>query len=214
MFISIMLILVFIACFAALMNSGLWSNTITLINVITSALLATNYFEPLADWFDTQDSRFTYVWDFFALWLIFGVSMGLLRAATDYMSPVKVKFFMPVDKGGGILLALWSSWVMVCFVTMTLHTAPLARNFLDGSFQPQPTSKMLFGTGPDRQWLGWVHRESLGSLCRWDEFVPFDRRGDFILRYGSRREEFEKQLTFTKSKESAAPAAPRALPVE
>ncbi len=213
MYISILLILTFIACFAALMKGGLWSNTITLINVVTAALLATNYFEPLAEWFDSQDSSFTYLWDFLALWLIFGVSMLVLRAATDYVSNVKVRFFMPVDQVGGIVMALWSSWVLVCFATMTLHTAPLARNFLDGSFQPTPTSKMLWAAAPDRLWLAWVHRESLGPLCRLGAVVPFDPRGDFVYRYGIRREEFEKQLTFTKTKDSA-PAIPLDLPAE
>ena len=52
------------------MNSGLWSNTITLVNVLTAGLLATNYFEPLADFFEGRNSSFTYVWDFLAIWLI------------------------------------------------------------------------------------------------------------------------------------------------
>ena len=68
---------------------------------------------------------------------------------------------------------------------------------------------MLFGLDPDRVWLGWVHRESKGSLSRWDAIVPFDKQGDFVLRYGERRENFEKQISFTKSKDGAAPPAVR-----
>jgi hypothetical protein len=202
MFFNILLILIFFACFASLMNNGLWSNTLTLVNVITAALLATNYFEPLAAYFEYQDFSFTYVWDFLTIWLIFGISMAVLRAMTDYMSTVKVRFFVPVEKVGGIVMALWVSWVVVCFTTMTLHTAPLARSFLGGSFQPEADSKMLFGLGPDRVWLGWVHRESKGSLCRLGEPAIFDDRGDFILRYGDRRAEFEKQTGLTSEKKA------------
>jgi len=208
MFLNILLVIVFAACFATLMNAGLWSNTIVLINVITSALLATNYFEPLAGWFDKQEPSYTYVYDMLAIWLIFGVSMVVLRAATDYMSRVKVRLFMPVDKYGGMLMAVWVSWVVVCFTTMTLHTAPLARSFLNGAFQPDPNAKMFFGLGPDRVWMGWVHRESLGSLCRLGELAPFDAQGDFILRYGERRSEFENQLGLTRSGSGSVPSTP------
>jgi len=195
--ISILLILIFVACFASLMTGGLWSNTITLVNVITSGLLATNYFEPLADFFDKQEPAYTYIWDFLALWVIFIVSMLVLRVATDYVSNVKVKFFLPVEKAGGIIMAIWASWIVLCFATMTLHTAPLSRNFM--GFQNEPSSKMLFGLAPDRLWLAWVHRESLGALCGLRAIVPFDVNGDFILRYASRREEFDKQMTLAKT---------------
>ncbi len=199
MFLNILLILIFFACFASLLNGGLWSNTLALVNVLTAGLLATNYFESLANFFERQDSSFTYVWDFLAIWMIFGIAMIVLRMATDYMSKVKVKFFMPLEKAGGIIMACWVSWVVVCFSTMTLHTAPLARNFLGGAFQPEAESKMFFGLGPDRTWMGWVHRESKGSLSRLGTPNPFDPRGEFILRYGERRADFEGQLTLTKA---------------
>src|SRR6478609_11159291 len=105
MIFNILLIIIFVACFASLMTGGLWSNAIMLVNVLTAGLLATNYFEPLANFFDDQDASFTYVWDFLAIWLIFGIAMIVLRLATDYMSPVKVHFFMPVEKAGGLLMA-------------------------------------------------------------------------------------------------------------
>jgi hypothetical protein len=203
MLLNILLIIVFAGCFAFLMNAGLWSNTLSLVNVLTAGLLATNYFEPLAEWLDEQEPSLTYAYDFLALWLIFGITATLFRMATDYMSPIKVKFFLPVEKVGGVLMACWVSWVLVCFTTMTLHTAPLARNFLRGGFQPQPETKMLYRLAPDRKWLAWVHRESRGSLSRLSGVAPFDPRGDFIIRYGNRRGQFEGQLSFTAPKGSA-----------
>ncbi|HEY2893258.1 MAG TPA: CvpA family protein [Pirellulales bacterium] len=203
MYTSILLIVVFVACFTSFMNSGLWSNTITLVNVLTAGLLATNYFEPLADYFESLDSSFTYVWDFLALWILFAAAMLVLRIATDYMSPLKVKFFMPIEKVGGPFMAIWVSWIVMCFTTMTLHTAPLSRNFLGGSFQSDPDGKMLFGLGPDRVWLGWVHRESRGALSRLGQLAPFDPRGEFIYRYADRRAEFEKQNGLSTDKKPA-----------
>ena len=213
MFLSILLFLIFVAVFVSLMNQGLWSNTITLVNVITSALIATNYFEPVAKFLDDQEPSLTYVWDLAAIWFIFGITMVLLRAATDYMSDVKVRFFMPVEKAGGILMAVWVSWIVLCFTTMTMHTAPLARHFLGGAFQQRPDSKMLFGLAPDRVWLAWVHRESQGPLSRFSRVAPFDPQGDFIVRYSNRRGEFGSQMSLTKqtqgSGSKSAPGAPK-----
>jgi hypothetical protein len=197
MYLSILLFVVFVGVFASLMNAGLWSNTITLINAITAGLIAMNYYEPVADWLDKQEPSLTYIWDLVAIWLLFGFAMVGLRAATDYMSQVKVRFFLPVEKAGGIIMAIWVSWLVVCFTTTTLHTAPLARHFLGGAFQQEPTSKMFFGLGPDRLWLAWVHKESRGALSRFSGMAPFDAQGDFIVRYSNRRGEFEKQLTLT-----------------
>ncbi|MGD9720748.1 MAG: CvpA family protein [Pirellulales bacterium] len=202
MYINLLLVLIFVGSFAFLLKSGLWTNTLTLVNVLTAGLVATNYFEPLASWLDGQESRLTYAYDFLCLWLIFAVVVSLLRVATDYVSPVKVKFHGLVEKIGGPIMAVWVSWVMLCFATMTLHTAPLARNFLMDSFQPRPETKMLYRLAPDRKWLAWVHRESQGSLSRLGGLNPFDPRGDFILRYGTRRQNFEGQMTFTTSKDA------------
>jgi len=210
MLLSILLVLIFLAVFTSLINQGLWSNTITLVNVITSALIATNYFEPLANFLDDQEPSLTYVWDLFAIWLIFGITMVVLRAATDYMSKIKVRFITPVEKAGGYLMAAWVGWIVLCFTTMTMHTAPLARNFLGGAFQKQPDSKMLFGLAPDRVWLAWVHRESQGPLSRFSRVAPFDPQGDFIVRYSNRRGDFEHQLSLTKkSGGSSRPGAPQ-----
>lgn len=197
MLLTILLVLIFAGVFASLMTQGLWSNTITLVNVITAGLVATNYFEPVADYFDRQEPAFTYIWDLVAIWLLFGFTMVGMRAATDYLSNVKVRFFKPVEQAGGIVMALWVSWIVICFTTMTLHTAPLARHFLGGSFQRDPEAKMFFGLAPDRVWLAWVHRESKGTLSRFGGVAPFDPNGDFIVRYANRRSEFEKQLTLT-----------------
>ena len=193
MVITIVILIVFAACFASMYNNGLWSNTLTLVNVLTAGLLAFNYFEPLAEWFERQQPSLNYIWDFVSVWLIFIAAMVVLRSATDYVSNVKVRFIMPLDRAGGYILALWVSWVAVSFTAATLHTAPLARNFL--GFQNAPDDRMLWGFSPDRRWLAWVRRESMGSLSRLAGVSEFDPYTDFILRYGKRREQFEGQLT-------------------
>ncbi len=168
---TLILLLVFVAC--VIMNttsssSGLWSNLLLLFNVLLAGLLATNYYEKLAAYLDKEMPSFTYLWDFVALWLIFAVSAGVLRAFTDLVSRVKVKFRKPVEMIGSIFLACWIGWIMVCFTAFSLHTAPLARNFLGGGFQPTPQSSMFLGLAPDRRWMSFAHKMSRpdsGSLA-------------------------------------------------
>jgi len=191
---NLMLSMIFFACLASLVASGLWNNALMLINVIIAALIATNYYEPLATWLDGQWKSYTYLWDFVALWAIFAVSMIVLRTATDQISTVRVRFRRPLEIGGGIFFACCVAWTMVCFTTMTLHTAPLAQNFMRGGFQPTPQSRMFFGLAPDQKWLGFMQAVSNGSLSKLKP-NPFDPKRAFISKYGWRRAEFEKQLT-------------------
>jgi hypothetical protein len=195
------LIVIFLVSFAMLFGQGIWANVLTLINVIMAALLATTMFEPLATWLDSQAPTFTYVLDYMALWGLFALFFVIFRAGSDMLSKTQVRFKRVVDLAGGSFFALWTSWVLVCFITMSLHTAPLARNALGGSFQPTPEARMFFGLAPDQQWLGFTQKISAGAFST---SAPegmgekgsnvFDPEGKFILNYGERRARFEKEL--------------------
>lgn len=176
------------ASLAMLLTEGLWSNTIRLFNVITAALLATSLWEPLANWLDGQMPSFTYLVDFLALWLVFCVAYGVMRAVTSQLSKIKVRFKKPLNEVGGPIMAIWVGWVLVCFLSMTLHTAPLAQDALAFSPDPKKASFVLFS--PDHQWLGFAHQVSNGSLSRGNQFDP---DGEFIYKYGQRRANFEAE---------------------
>jgi len=192
MLMNLMLSVVFFACFASVVAGGLWNNALLLVNVIFSALLAMNYYEPLAGWLEEQLSDYTYYWDFIALWAVFSISMIILRTATDSISKVRVRFRRPVEIVGGILLASWIAWTMVSFTTATLHTAPMAQNFMRGGFQETPQSKMFFGRAPDQRWLGFTRQLSQGAYSK-SKLQVFDPQGQFILKYGWRRAAYEKE---------------------
>jgi hypothetical protein len=195
MYMWLVLILIFFGCVAFLVNGGLWTNTLVLINTVTAGLIAFNYFEPLAGWLDKKEPSFTYVWDFLCMWFVFSVAMGIMRTATDLLSRVKVKFRRPVDMAGGIIMACLVGMVMVCFTAATLHTAPLARKFLFESFDPDSPMAMA----PDRQWLKFVRMESRGSFYHSGpkanrQAYNFPHSKDFITKYADRRLDFEKQI--------------------
>jgi hypothetical protein len=202
MILNAVLILIFVISFAMLFGQGIWANVLTLINVILAALLATTMFEPLAAWLDSQMPTLTYNVDFVALWGLFALFFIIFRAGADLLSKTQVRFKEIVDLVGGGFFALWISWVLVCFTTMSLHTAPLARNAFRGDFQPTPEARMFFGLAPDQQWLGFTQKVSAGAFSTSppagvtgeNGANVFDPEGKFIFNYAERRARFEKEL--------------------
>jgi len=199
MYIAILLSVVFLACLAILWTEGMWSNAIGLINVVTSALLATNYWEPTARWLENFSANFktyTFIWDFLALWGLFVLFLSLFRLATDLLSRVRVRFLKVVNIAGGVFFAAWIGWVMVGFTATSLHLVPLGRTYFLGSFVPESRAG-----ASETWWLGFVQRESRGVYCRtasealkqrypdWqqEETRTFDPRGEFMPKYATRR---------------------------
>jgi hypothetical protein len=206
---TLFLFAVFIICVAMLWNEGLWSNAITLVNITLAVLIAMNYFEPLAAFFDRFAPDYTYLWDFLAIWGLFALSMGLLRLVTDLISRHRVRFKMPVEHTGRVILAIWVGWIMVGFTIITLHLAPLAAHPFGGGFQKTPTSGNFFGLAPDRLLLAFVQKSSRGALSRGysgakvDGYHPlpkdieggcrvFDPQSDLVIKYHNRRDFYDK----------------------
>ena len=200
MLFNLLMALIVVGVFASLMSESLWSNAILLINVVTAALLATNFFEPVANWLESSVPSGAYFWDIIALWILFAVTLGLLRALTDNVSKTSVKFKKPVETAGRYFFALWIGWVLLCFTMMSLHTAPLSRNFMFQAFRPE--DRLFFGLGPDRQWLGFMQKMSRTTYSRMaSELHPeghvFDPQAAFMPKYASRREAYGATDTFT-----------------
>jgi hypothetical protein len=187
----LMLLLIF-AVVATCFNEGIWSNLLRLINVITAGLLAMTFFEPLARALDSWQPSYTYMWDFLSLWALFSVFLLIFREITDRVSHVNVRFLKIADRIGGVVLSLWVGYAMVCFTMMTLHTAPLGRNFLFEGFSTQTDARMFFGvTPPDRQWLGFTQKMSTGAFAGAEEFDP---NAEFMPKYATRRTDLEKHI--------------------
>jgi len=198
---SVFLIVIFIAVVASSLSEGLWGNAITFFNTVVSALLATNFWEPICKWLGSEVPSARYLWDFIVLWALFALSLFVLRVFTDAASKYKMKFIKPVDAIGGLGFSLATGWVVVAFMMMTFHTAPLAREFLGGAFDPE--KQMFFGMAPDRHWLGFVQRLSNGSyrpLNAGETYPGFDPGAEFMIKYGARRNEYAEELGFFAEK--------------
>jgi hypothetical protein len=205
----LLMLVILAACAGTLYPEGMWGNAVRLVNVVTAALLATNFWEPLARYLEEQAPTFTYFWDFLVLWGLFGVFLIIFRALTDTLSRVKVRFLKIADRIGSAFFGLWIGWVMVCFTMFTLHTAPLAEYFMGGAFRAGESNFLLWA--PDLQWAAFAQRMSLGPYCRGlddaemakygttdDErerqLAVFDRNGDFVPKYAARRRALEQYL--------------------
>lgn len=187
-----LLVVVFMAVVAMTFTEGMWSNALTMCNVVLAGLVAMNFFEPLSRWLNTVEPRGAYLWDFVTLWVVFSLAMIVLRVATDNLTKIRVRFPKFVEMGGGYFFACWIAWLSVSFTAMTLHTAPLARESFGGSFKPE--QRMFLGLAPDRQWLGFTQKMSRAAYSRNNEFDPL---GDLMVRYATRRQQYEKTETVT-----------------
>ena len=228
MILFVLLLLIFLACLASLYREGMWGNALRLINVVTAALLAVNFFEPAARALEGMGDffgSFTYFLDFLCLWGLFVIFMLILRGLTDTLSRVKVRFLKIADQIGSVFFAAWTGWVLICFTMMSLHTAPLPRNFMMGQFDPE-NAYMFMGLGPDRQWLGFVQGESAGPFSRGlgqeemqanryktnnpseQGLAVFDAQAEFIPKYATRRANFEGAVSATGAFRVNAGSAP------
>ena len=132
---TLILIFVFFAVLAASWFMGLWSNLLTLVVLLLSGLIATNYFEPLASYLDkpvvggppaiSAMATYTYLLDFICFWSLFLVSLFGLRVTTDILSRHRIRFNYWVEIVGRSVLSLWVAWIFVSIVAFSLQLSPL-----------------------------------------------------------------------------------------
>jgi hypothetical protein len=207
---TLVCLLILAIMIAATWFLGAWNNFLNWVSVLLAGLVATSFYEPVADLLDASYFSYTYMLDFFSLWGLFFLTFGVLRLGTDLLSRYRLKLHAATEIIGRSLFSVWTAWVFLCFALFTLHTAPLPADAFGGSFQPTPDSRN-FVVGPDRLWLALVHSRSRGALSEsisspWfseydlpthpdDEGLNvcvFDPQGDFLYKYYARRAEISQ----------------------
>jgi hypothetical protein len=183
---------VFFAGTAMMVREGLWSNAISLVNILVSGLVAFAFYSPLAVYLDELlDGEYTYALDFVCIWLLFVVTMVVCRAVTDFGSRTRMRFKNPIDPVGGPLVGVIAAWALAAFVTATLHTAPMPKDAFGGKLihsKSEVASKMAL-TAPDLGWLRFVER-----VTRPDAFGHAGAKGfsadAFVYIYADHREKY------------------------
>jgi hypothetical protein len=150
----------FVAFFPALammIQPGLWSNAITLTNILISGIVAFACYAPLATYLDEMlDGSYTYLLDFVCIWGLFVVTMLVSRTVTGMASGTRMRFKNPIDQVGGPVLALIGAWTMASLVMATLHTAPMPKDAFSGKLIHDDVDSASVLTSPDIGWLRFV----------------------------------------------------------
>ena len=160
-------------------RDGIWTNLIRLFNLIFSGLIATTYFETLADALEGMAPSYTYLLDFLSIWLIFIAVYALLRFLTNKLSVVRVWFPAIIDKWVGVALSVILGFTMLSFSVFALYTAPLHQNYWGMHDYPTLTGG----------WAVFAKMESDGAL---QSGTAFGETKDFYDRYNKRRVNLEK----------------------
>ena len=122
------------AAIAMMVREGLWSNTITLINIFISGIVAFGFYSAIVVYLDEDvtSGQHTYWLDFAILWALFAATMVICRSLTAACSKTRMRFKYPIDSVGGPLVGVIAAWVLACFTMATLHVAPMGKEAFGG----------------------------------------------------------------------------------
>ncbi len=177
---------------AMMVREGLWSNAITLVNIVVSGLVAFSFYAPLVKYLDEEvtDGQHTYWLDFCVMWALFAVAMIVCRVATGAASTTRLRFKNPIDPVGGPLAGFIAAWVLAAFTLATLHVSPMTKSAFSGKLAYDDVASQSLATSPDAAWLRFVERVSRPAAfgtTGTDEFSA----DAFVSIYQDRREKFE-----------------------
>src|SRR5215210_3775980 len=111
---AIVTILIMLAVGYVYLTEGLFTACMMACNVLAAGLVAFNFWEPMADWLETQFAG-TFLLgyeDALSLVLLFSLSLGLLRLATNNLAAVQIEFHPIMQSAGGILFGLVTGYLV------------------------------------------------------------------------------------------------------
>lgn len=177
---------------AMMVREGLWSNTITLVNVIISGLVAFGFYSPLVIYLDEMtDGKHTYWLDFAVVWALFFVAMVVCRSLTGAASKTRMRFKNPIDPIGGPAAAVLAAWTLAAFALATLHMSPMPKDAFSGKLLHDDVESASFVMSPDAAWLRFVEKMSQPTALGSGGTERFSAK-DFVKIYEIRREKLEK----------------------
>ncbi len=188
--IILILILIFILVIASTWWSGLWSNFITLVNLLVAGMAASSFYQTLTAKLMSWQPSYRLLAEFVSLWLIFVVTFIVLRGLTDFLSSIRLKFDFLTEIIGRSLVSVGIACVFVCFTMFSLQMAPLPPNWFgeetqdsDATAEVAEDLKYASAFGPDSLWVSFIRVGSRGAFAESrDEnfFLPADQR-EFIV---------------------------------
>ena len=124
LYLCILLYAVLFAGIAMTVGEGLWSNTLSLLAIWLAATLAVALGPGLGVWaqVDLFESDISFTWQFIfaGIWLVFFVSILIIRVLFDKASKVRLRFIPQLDAIAGPLMGVFVAIVFASFCTITL----------------------------------------------------------------------------------------------
>jgi len=194
MFWTIYAIVIFVGL-AMMVREGLWSNSIALVSITISGLVAFGFYSPLVIYLDEMSGgKHTYWLDFAVIWALFSASIVICRAVAAAASKTRMRFKHPIDPVGGPLVGLIAAWVLTAFTLATLHTAPMPKDAFSGKLVHADVASASALASPDAAWLRFVEKISAPTALGSSSTERFGAKG-FVKIYEERRSAFEKSPT-------------------
>jgi hypothetical protein len=192
--------IVLFAGLAMMVREGLWSNTIMLVNILISGLVAFGFYMPLVIYLDEMtDGEHTYWLDFAVIWVLYIVAMVITRTLTAAASKTRMRFKNPLDPVGGPLVGLIAAWVLASFATATLHVSPMPKDAFSGKLNHADVASASAITSPDAAWLRFVEVLSQATALGGGNTERFSADA-FVKIYSDRREKFDKATSLVVSR--------------
>jgi hypothetical protein len=185
----------------ALTSEGLWGSALMFFNVLFGALIAFNFYEPLAALLDSTGIGWGFS-DTLCLLGLFCVSVLLLRMTTETIAPAQVRFPVPVYHAGRLIFGFGGAVVTMAIVILAFHAAPVNKKIFG---VVRYNSKPPFNLGIDHQFLGFFQnttgavfgRYGMGQRDPFREFGThggerytlnfFDPRAEWLIRHEEAR---------------------------
>jgi hypothetical protein len=147
----------------ALTSEGLWGSALMFFNVLFGALIAFNFYEPLAAALDSTGIGWGFS-DTLCLLALFCASVAILRMTTETIAPAQVRFPMPVYHAGRLVFGLGGAAVTMAIILLSLHCAPVHK---DMAGVVNYKSKPPFNLGLDHQFLGFFQYTTGAIFARY-----------------------------------------------
>jgi hypothetical protein len=184
----------------AFLHEGVATAFCMFCNVVLAGFIAWNFWEPAAGWLQDQfaGGALQGYEDFFALMLLFGTSLGLLRLAANHLQPTQASLHGRVQFIGSLVFGLWTGYLLAGFLTCALQTLPWHEHFMHFDQRVDSTSatqRLRRWLPPDRVWLAMMQSASEGCLGQaegplFDPNATFEQRYARYRRYGENRDVF------------------------
>lgn len=148
-------VLLLLFTFIAISSEGFWGSAIAFFNVAFSALISMNFADKAAGFLVGKAEFISGFADCLCMGGIFAVSLVILRFATDYLAPGKLRFPPIIETLGKIVFGAMAAGLLVGYLLVILQVAPIHKKIGWGMYTPG-VSNPPFGLGLDEKALKFV----------------------------------------------------------